>query len=616
MQQAVGSTLIQKGAITTEKIATGSITAESGIIGSINAGTILFGEMDGARIKAKSIRSDQLLIGGIDNLLPGAAENWASGNEGWSEFEQELYGGLKVKGSKILHNDDEFYVPAGEYLLEATLDASVPGTSCVMQLEGLGGGSARWWPDGSGWQTFDYALNIEEGGYTRLTVFANYSDGASNDDGYQWFSNVSLRSKAGATLIQDGAITTGKIAVGAITAESGIIGSLDAGVITTGELRGELIRAESIAAAALAADAIDGKTITGAIVRTASAGARVEMNNNGLWQYNRFGQVMTEMADGMFTAVGDFQTGLDGERRVVMSNKQFSNAVGLRFYPDSSGKEAGITSMSGSGGWTPGSITVTSASTGGIHQEFSQKAPTSSEYGLTRIGTLEDGSWIGGYLELSENGDARLRSRSSSDLELWSSGDVDIDSDSSVSVMARDGTARLRHSDGSWFGVGVDGSGTKVESATINNRTYSGQSEVVITSNSILGRRTSARKYKLDEQLVSPDDYDDALLSIEHKSWIDKSEYEDSQKLAEYREQRPYAPISQRQAEYVDEADLPRHFGAVADDFDAAGLSQFVIYDDYGQVDGLQYSLIGVALIPIVRGLRDRIESLEAQLSA
>src|SRR5699024_2766984 len=70
------------------------------------------------------------------------------------------------------------------------------------------------------------------------------------------FCMPSLVAMTGATLIEDGAITTEKIAAGAITAESGVIGSLDAGKITVGEMNGARIKAGSISADKVAANAI------------------------------------------------------------------------------------------------------------------------------------------------------------------------------------------------------------------------------------------------------------------------------------------------------------------------------------------------------------------------
>src|SRR5699024_7931710 len=123
----------------------------------------------------------------------------------------------------------------------------------------------------------------------RLTLyFPNNSDPTTGD---VYIGQVSVRKAAGATLIEDGAISTEHICTGAITAESGIIGSIDANVITVGKIMGNQ----------LDADAINGKTITGATIRTASSGSRVELTHNGLKQYNSLGATIVDMTAGSFT---------------------------------------------------------------------------------------------------------------------------------------------------------------------------------------------------------------------------------------------------------------------------------------------------------------------------
>src|SRR5699024_9475296 len=87
--------------------------------------------------------------------------------------------------------------------------------------------------------------------------------------------DVSIYRMTGQTLIQDGAITTDKLAVGSITAESGIVESLDLGKATVGELDGIRIMGQSIHGEQLSGDAIDGKVITGGTYRTTGG--------NGSW---------------------------------------------------------------------------------------------------------------------------------------------------------------------------------------------------------------------------------------------------------------------------------------------------------------------------------------------
>lgn len=85
----------------------------------------------------------------------------------------------------------------------------------------------------------------------------------------------------GENAILTGAVTADKMAVGSITAESGIIESLDLGTATVGELDGIRIAAQTIRGQQLSGDAIDGKVITGATYRT--TGGSGSWSDDGLF---------------------------------------------------------------------------------------------------------------------------------------------------------------------------------------------------------------------------------------------------------------------------------------------------------------------------------------------
>ena len=53
----------------------------------------------------------------------------------------------------------------------------------------------------------------------------------------------------------------------------------------------------------------------------------------------------------------------------------------------------------------------------------------------------------------------------------------------------------------------------------------------------------------------------------------------------------------------------------VAEDVADAGLSQFVTYDEEGQVDGLMYDRLWVTLIPVVKDLASRLRVLEDRIA-
>lgn len=102
----------------------------------------------------------------------------------------------------------------------------------------------------------------------------------------------------------------------------------------------------------------------------------------------------------------------------------------------------------------------------------------------------------------------------------------------------------------------------------IYDRTYSQSSNVYITSNGVLGRSTSARKYKTDIQSANSIIQNaKKILDINSVTWLDKEQVKRG--ITDY-----------------------RNFGMIADDFHNAGLTEVVEYGSDGQVEGLFYDRI------------------------
>lgn len=55
-------------------------------------------------------------------------------------------------------------------------------------------------------------------------------------------------------------------------------------------------------------------------------------------------------------------------------------------------------------------------------------------------------------------------------------------------------------------------------------------------------------------------------------------------------------------------------FGLIAEDMNEAGLDLLVQYDDEGLPSGIDYPKVGVALIPVIKRLKEKVESLEARI--
>src|SRR5699024_6235564 len=298
---SVRDSYIEDGSVTTDKIAAGAITAESGIIGSIDAGTITVGEMDGARIKAQTIAAHRLLVGGITPLnenpdFTNGLSGWTSeGSPSVDSGRVRLSSGDSITSSKVPVSGENIRVRA------VTSDGAALSGVSLTAIGTLQDGGTEEVPLGrnsgtdapSGGVIGEHSVTPGND-WTHIQVRASLS-GLS----IKYVYSLGVYEAAGATLIQDGAVTTEKIAAGSITAESGIIGSIDANVITVGKIMGNQ----------LDADAINGKTITGAKIRTASSGSRVELTHNGLKQYNSLGATIVDMTAGSFTLEGGSITG-------------------------------------------------------------------------------------------------------------------------------------------------------------------------------------------------------------------------------------------------------------------------------------------------------------------
>lgn len=141
------------------------------------------------------------------------------------------------------------------------------------------------------------------------------------------------------------------------------------------------------------------------------------------------------------------------------------------------------------------------------------------------------------------------------------------------------------------FRIGRDGSningGRVVASNAIYNRTYSGAANMFITPEGVLGRSTSALKYK-DDVRTANDVMSKAkkVIQLQPKSWLDKGELADG--------------IANK-----------RHYGFIADEFDALGLSEVVIYGDKGQVESLAYDRISMYHNVILKEHEAEIQSMK-----
>lgn len=138
----------------------------------------------------------------------------------------------------------------------------------------------------------------------------------------------------------------------------------------------------------------------------------------------------------------------------------------------------------------------------------------------------------------------------------------------------------------------ADTTGGRVRSLAIYNRTYAtGDGDVCITSYGILGRKTSARKYKADiktayEVIAHAKEF----LTIKPSSWYDKKEYANG-------------------------TAVKRFYGFIADEFHEKGLTEVVYYGDKGQVESLAYDRLTMYQNVILSDHEQEIQSLKNEVN-
>lgn len=130
----------------------------------------------------------------------------------------------------------------------------------------------------------------------------------------------------------------------------------------------------------------------------------------------------------------------------------------------------------------------------------------------------------------------------------------------------------------------------------VYNKTASSGSWVMVAPDGALIRSTSASKYKTDIKRSYVFDYGDRLLDLPTATWMDKAEMK-------------------RYANGESKEKPTQNFGMIAEDLADAGLEMLVLRNPEGGLEGIQYDRIGVALIPVVKQLKDKVKQLEEKLN-
>ena len=128
---------------------------------------------------------------------------------------------------------------------------------------------------------------------------------------------------------------------------------------------------------------------------------------------------------------------------------------------------------------------------------------------------------------------------------------------------------------------------------------------VYVASDGALVKSSSATKYKTNIEHETDSIQGDQLLTIDPATWSDKFE---SEQLEHYHETgvEPERKINM---------EGKRYYGIIAEDLVKAGLEELVTRnEETDEVEGVEYSKIGVALIPIIRDLRNKLNEQAVEI--
>ena len=138
--------------------------------------------------------------------------------------------------------------------------------------------------------------------------------------------------------------------------------------------------------------------------------------------------------------------------------------------------------------------------------------------------------------------------------------------------------------------ISVAGDWVRIPSAYAH--TTSASPNTFVAADGTLYQTTSAARYKAEIERSYSTDYGEKLLNVPIATWYDKAEM------------KRYAS---------GESDIVpiRYFGMIAEDLDDAGLDMLVRKSPDGELSGINYDRIALALIPVIKNLKERIEALE-----
>ncbi len=344
------------------------------------------------------------------------------------------------------------------------------------------------------------------------------------------------------------------------------ISNLSADKITTGTLNAGLINVINLNASSITTGTING------------ANLKIDLNN-GEVQFKR-GRI-TSIAN---TLNINIDTGTMSVTDSVNNGVYFANGE-LKLMDD----PLNITGTPKYGGlrrsvhiWSPGSAGAELHSPNGVF------VGSDNYNGAFAGGSIIDGTTSGAALAVDKNGSATLNGGNIVTVSGGGAYDVGYSMKNRPAIILGKSPSGWNPGDRTFI------QGSYVHIKPVYEKTGSGSPNVIVNQDGALVRSTSASKYKTDINRSYQTDYGKKLLSLPTATWVDKGQKERYQ--AGKRSIEP-----------------EKYFGMIAEDLADAGLDLLVTRNTEGEIEGIQYDRIAVALIPVIKELKSKIEKLEAK---
>lgn len=544
---------------------------------SMDSTLIVDGSIIGSKVAANSITTDKLLVGDTTNFadfdasagIVNTATNAIDGN-----YIRTISGQANYNFFSYRKNGIPF--KAGDQVTFKFTAKATAATSVQAKIwcypEASGGSSngnvvaiGPTFTIGTTEAEYVTTVNIVptqvDGSKKSYLVGIQSTTGSAINNNNVLVRNIQVLRMNDSTTIADGAITTDKLTANAVTSDK--------------------VAANSITADALSATAITGKTITGGQINGATinggyikqaadgTGAQytTEMKNDSSGGLLYF-QTPKTISDGTYGASIRALDDPDYEASLIIrapGTKNFPYRPALRL-------AAGYNSESSGLDWTGGTMMISGAN------------PV-----LSMVGS-------GNGLIMSPKANLTLASMKNGGRVDVIADYISLTSTYSIPIADYDG-----------------GSGSaSIKSLGVYSRTYTSSSNVWVTTNGYIGRGTSVRAAKLDIEDL-PAGQIDALLNVKPRWWFDKGE---SERMADYLAAANDPNVSEDPSKVEDvPGSIRRIPGVVAEEVEEAGATAFVTYDADQKLNGVSYDRIGAALLGVVKDQRERIRTLESQVS-